>query len=85
MDLEGDLRTLIPEYSGITNEEERRNADEIGNHIVHLLNAAKGMLENQKLNKRQMLIVSSLLQEVEECLVWITPHALALAQTDALS
>jgi len=84
MDLEGDLRTLIPEYSGL-NQEERKNADEIGNHIINLLNAAKGMLENQKLNKRQMLIVSSLLQEVEECLVWITPHALALAQMDALS
>jgi len=43
------------------------------------------MLENQKLNKRQMLIASSLLQEVEECLVWITPHALAFAQMDTLS
>lgn len=85
MDLEGDLRTLIPEYSGITNEEERKNADEIGNYIVNLLNAAKGMLENQKLGKRQMLIVSTLLQEIEECLVWITPHALAFAQIDALS
>jgi hypothetical protein len=84
MDLEGDLRTLIPEYSGITNDEERRNADEIGNHIVNLLNAAKGMLENQKLNKRQMLIVSSLLQEIEECVIWITPHALAYAHMDAL-
>ncbi len=85
MDLEGDLRTLIPEYSGITNEEERKNADEIGNYIVNLLNAAKGMLENQKLGKRQMLIVSTLLQEIEECLVWITPHALAFAHIDALS
>ena len=85
MDLEGDLRTLIPEYSGITNEEERKNADEIGNYIINLLNAAKGMLENQKLGKRQMLIVSTLLQEIEECLVWITPHALAYAHMDALS
>ena len=85
MDLEGDLRTLIPEYSGITNEEERKNADEIGNYIINLLNAAKGMLENQKLGKRQMLIVSTLLQEIEECLVWITPHALAFAHMDALS
>jgi len=84
MDLEGDLRTLIPEYSGL-DQEERKNADEIGNHIINLLNAAKGMLENQKLNKRQMLIASTLLQEVEECLVWITPHALAFAHMDALS
>ena len=33
MDLEGDLRTLIPEYSGMTNDEEKRNADEIGKYI----------------------------------------------------
>lgn len=84
MDLEGDLRTLIPEYSGVTNEEEKRNADEIGKYILNLLKATKGILEAQKLGKRQMLIASSLLYEVEECIVWITPSALAFAQIPAL-
>lgn len=84
MDLEGDLRTLIPEYSGMTNDEEKRNADEIGKYILNLLKAAKGILESQRLGKRQMLIASSLLYEVEECVVWITPPALAFAQIPAL-
>jgi hypothetical protein len=85
MDLEGDLRTLIPEYSGISNDEERKNAEEIGRYIVNLLNATKGMLESQKLGKRQMIIASSLLQEIEECIVWITPPSLALAHANDLS
>jgi len=84
MDLEGDLRTLIPEYAGVTSAEERKNLNEIGKYIVHLLSAAKGILENQKLGKRRMLIASTILYEVEECLIWITPPPLALAQITAL-
>ena len=84
MDLEGDLRTLIPEYAGVTSDKEREDLNEIGNHIVHLLDAAKRILENHKLTKRRMFIATSLLNEVEECLVWITPPALALAQIPAL-
>jgi len=84
MDLEGDLRTLIPEYAGITSEKEREDLNEIGNHIIHLLDSAKGILENQKLTKRRMFIATSLLNEIEECLVWITPPVLALAQIPAL-
>ncbi|MGV8175881.1 MAG: hypothetical protein ACP5OU_09285 [Methanothrix sp.] len=79
MDLDGDLRTLAPEYSGVTDIEEKNYVDEIGKYIDNLLNAARGILENQKLSKRQMLVASSILNEVEECLVWITPPALALA------
>ena len=84
MDLEGDLRTLIPEYAGVTSAEERKNLNEIGKYIVNLLRAAKGILENQKLGKRRMLIASTILYEVEECLIWITPPPLALAQITAL-
>lgn len=84
MDLEGDIRTLIPEYAGVTSDEERRNLNEIGKYIVNLLKSAKGILENQKLTKRRMLIASSLLYEVEECLIWITPPTLALAQLTSL-
>lgn len=79
MDLDGDLRTLVPEYSGVTNIGEKNYVDEIGVYIDNLLRAARGILENQKLSKRQMLIASSILNEVEECLVWITPPTLALA------
>lgn len=68
----------------MTNDEDKRNADEIGKYILNLLKAAKGILESQKLRKRQMLIASSLLYEVEECVVWITPPALAFAQIPAL-
>lgn len=84
MDLEGDLRTLIPEYAGVTSAEERKNLNDIGKYIVNLLRAAKGILENQKLGKRRMLIASTILYEVEECLIWITPPPLALAQITAL-
>lgn len=79
MDLDGDLRTLVPEYSGVTDIEEKNYVDEIGKYIDNLLTATRGILENQKLTKRQMLVASSILNEVEECLVWITPPALALA------
>jgi len=80
MDLDGDLRTLVPEYSGVTTIEEKNYVDEIGEYIDNLLKAARGILENKKLPKRQMLIASSILNEVEECLVWITPPTLALAK-----
>lgn len=79
MDLDGDLRTLVPEYSGVTDIDEKNYVDEIGEYINNLLEASREILENQLLTKRQMLVASSILNEVEECLVWITPPTLALA------
>jgi len=84
--LDGDLRTLVPEYSGVSDVDEKNYVDEIAEYINNLLVGARGILENEKLTKRQMLVASSILNEVEECLVWITPSALALPHiTDLLS
>ena len=84
MDLDGDLRTLRPEYSGASDNTEKKYVDEIGEYISHLLEVARKMLGNEKLTKRQMLLASSILNEVEECLIWITPPPLALAQMPSL-
>ena len=79
MDLEGDFRTLIPEYSNEIDNGKQKSVDEIGIYVVNLLKTTKEILDNEKLTKRRLLIASSLLCEVEECLVWMTPHAIALA------
>jgi hypothetical protein len=79
MDLEGNLRTLIPEYLSECDTKKQKSADEIGKYVKNLLKATKVILENDKLTKRQLLIASSLLCEAEECIVWMTPHAIAFA------
>jgi hypothetical protein len=84
MDLDGDLRTLRPEYSGSSDDIEEKYVGEIGEYIDHLLSVARKLLGNEKLTKRQMLIASSILNEVEECLIWITPTPLALAQMPSI-
>jgi hypothetical protein len=84
MDLEGNLRTIPPVYTNMNDEDKHLNERELRSYLITLLKASKTILEKKRLSKRDLLLASSLLDEADECLVWITPPAIALAQIPTL-
>lgn len=82
MDLEGDFRTIIA--LNLAKESDLKDLKFKSLYVVDLLKATKTILEKEKLKKVDLLSVSSLLDQVEQCMVWITPYDMKIAEINSL-
>jgi len=79
------LRYQIPRFSCISDEGVRVGVDTIGRSIIDLLYYARGILELENPTKKQLITASSLLNEIDEQLVWLSPLSQVLERIPALS
>ncbi|MGV8127400.1 MAG: TRADD-N-associated membrane domain-containing protein [Methanothrix sp.] len=84
LEIESELRSILSTFSDHTKENNINSSYEIIDHIIELLTMAKGLLEKDKLTKKDLLVISSLLDESEESLTRILPLSMFIQKIDRL-
>jgi len=94
MDIEGNFRTTFRTQTQNNQNKPQNNQnksqndsnfEESSDFIKELLILSKGILEQKKFSKKDLLTASSLLDEAEERMIWILPHDVKSAKVNELN
>ena len=87
MDIEGNFRTTFRTQTQNNQNKPQNdsNFEESSDFIKELLILSKGILEQKKFSKKDLLTASSLLDEAEERMIWILPHDVKSAKVNELN